>query len=142
MIQCNNIYIYIYVRESANYIDMARRLRRAGLRVRHVCAHGSRKGTNGVSTNGVTANLMLFDRGTFWVIPLTYFDLYKKCQGVPFSPVCQNSLPLQRPISVDIICPQPRLARRRAGHGPPGEGRRAGVVAPRDLADWTNTFDE
>ena len=32
----------------------------------------SRKGTNGVSTNGVTANFMFFDRGTFWV------------------PVCQN----------------------------------------------------
>ena len=28
----------------------------------------SRKGTNGVSTNGVTANLMFFDRGTFWVL--------------------------------------------------------------------------
>ena len=30
-----------------------------------------RKGTNGVSTNGVTAFLMFFDRGTFWVFPLT-----------------------------------------------------------------------
>ena len=30
-----------------------------------------RKGTNGVSTNGVTANFMLFDRGTFWVLRLT-----------------------------------------------------------------------
>ena len=37
----------------------------------------SRKGTNGVSTNGVTANLMLFDRGTFWVLPLTYVNLPK-----------------------------------------------------------------
>ena len=34
---------------------------------------GFRKGTNGVSTNGVTANFMFFDRGTFWVFPLTYF---------------------------------------------------------------------
>ena len=31
----------------------------------------SRKGTNGVSTNGVTANFVFFDRGTFWVLPLT-----------------------------------------------------------------------
>ena len=30
-----------------------------------------RKGTHGVSTNGVTANFMLFDGGTFWVLPLT-----------------------------------------------------------------------
>ena len=27
----------------------------------------SEKGTNGVSTTGVTANVMLFGRGTFWV---------------------------------------------------------------------------
>ena len=27
----------------------------------------ARKGTNGLSTNGVTANFMFFDRGTFWV---------------------------------------------------------------------------
>ena len=33
----------------------------------------NRKGTNGVSTNGVTANFMCLDRGTFWVLPLTYF---------------------------------------------------------------------
>ena len=25
-----------------------------------------RKGTNGVSTSGVTANFVFFDRGTFW----------------------------------------------------------------------------
>ena len=34
---------------------------------------GLRKWTNGVSTNGVTASLLFFDRGTFWVLPLTYF---------------------------------------------------------------------
>ena len=27
----------------------------------------AQKGTNGVSTNGVTANFISFDRGTFWV---------------------------------------------------------------------------
>ena len=27
----------------------------------------------GVSTHGVTANFMFFDRGTFWVLPLTGF---------------------------------------------------------------------
>ena len=47
-----------------------------------------RTGTRGVSTNGVTANFIFVDRGTFWVILLTYF---------PFSPICQNSLHLQRP---------------------------------------------
>ena len=28
----------------------------------------TRKGTNGVSTNGVTANVMFVERGTFWVL--------------------------------------------------------------------------
>ena len=56
-----------------------------------------RKGTNGVSTNGVTANFMFFDRGTFRVLPVTYFLYFQKCQGVPFSPTRRNSLLLQRP---------------------------------------------
>ena len=34
-----------------------------------------RKGTKGVSTNGVTANCMFFDRGICWALPLTCFDL-------------------------------------------------------------------
>ena len=56
-----------------------------------------RKGTNGVSTNEVTANFMFFDRGTFWVLPLTYFDLPKIARAYPFSPICQNSVLLRRP---------------------------------------------
>ena len=55
-----------------------------------VSAH-TRKGTNGVSTDGVTANFTLFDGGTFGVLPLTYFYIPLKCQGVPFSSICQNS---------------------------------------------------
>ncbi len=58
---------------------------------------GIRKGTNGVSTNGVTANFMFFDRGTFWVLPLTYFYLPKSARAYLFYPICQNSLLLQRP---------------------------------------------
>ena len=44
---------------------------------------------------------ILFGRGTFWVLPLTYLFLSPKCQGEHFFP----------------ICPQPRLAWR--GRGPP-----------------------
>ena len=33
-----------------------------------------RKGTNGVSTKGVAASFVFFDRGTFWVLRLTYFQ--------------------------------------------------------------------
>ena len=40
-----------------------------------------RKGTNGVSTNGVTAIFMFFDRGTFWVLPLPYFYLPKSARA-------------------------------------------------------------
>ena len=45
-----------------------------------------RKGTNGFSTNGVTANLFLFEGGTFWVLPLTYFCLPQKVPGCTFFP--------------------------------------------------------
>ena len=52
-----------------------------------------RKGTNGVSTNGVTANLsFLFDRGTSWDTPVNLLSSSQKCQGVPFSPICRKSL--------------------------------------------------
>ena len=52
--------------------------------------------TNSVSTNGVAADIMLFYRGAFWVLPLIYIYIYmyidipKKCQGIPFSLICQN----------------------------------------------------
>ena len=39
-----------------------------------------RKGTNGVSANGVTANFMFFDGGTFWVPPLTSFYVPKSAR--------------------------------------------------------------
>ena len=41
----------------------------------------SEKGQNGVSTNGVTANSMFFDGGTFWVSPLTYFYIPKNARA-------------------------------------------------------------
>ena len=56
-----------------------------------------RKGTNGVSTNGVTAIFVLFDRGNFLGTPVDLLLSSHTCQGVPFSPICQNSLLLQRP---------------------------------------------
>ena len=49
-----------------------------------------------------------FDGGTFWALPLTCFCLPKTARGVPFSPICRNSLLFcSGPISVDPICPQP-----------------------------------
>ena len=53
------------------------------------------KVTNGVSTNGVTANVVFFDRVTFRVLPLTYFYLPKSDRAYLF-PKCQYSLLLQR----------------------------------------------
>ena len=53
---------------------------------------------NGVSTKGVTVIVMYFDRGTFRVLPLTYFDLPR---SVKSHHLCSG------PISVEPICPQP-----------------------------------
>ena len=44
----------------------------------------TRKGTNGVSINGVTANFMFFDRGTFRILPLIYVYIPKSARGYPF----------------------------------------------------------
>ena len=44
----------------------------------------TRKGTNWVSTNGATANSVFFDRGTVWVLPLTYFYIPKSARAYLF----------------------------------------------------------
>ena len=67
----------------------------------------TRKGTNGVSTNGVTANLMFFDRGTFWVLPLTYFYIPKSARAYLFPQSVKIDYFCSGPISVDPVCPQP-----------------------------------
>ena len=46
--------------------------------------HAFHKGTNWVSTNGVTASFMLFDRRTFWVLLLTYLYLPKSARAYLF----------------------------------------------------------
>ena len=43
-----------------------------------------RKGTNRVCTNGVSSDAMFFDRGTCWVLPLTYVYLPKSARAYLF----------------------------------------------------------
>ena len=73
-----------------------------------------RKGTNGVSTNGVTANFMFFDRGTFWVLPLTYFYLPKSARAYLFPQSVKIHCFCSGPVSVDPIftLPQKGYAKR------------------------------
>ena len=49
------------------------------------------KGTNGVSTNGVTANFVFFGRDLLG-IPASLLLFAQKCQGGPLSPICQNPI--------------------------------------------------
>ena len=57
-----------------------------------------RKGTNGVSTNGVTAiSFYVFWQRDLLGTPADLLLSARKCQGVPFSTICRNSLLLQRP---------------------------------------------
>ena len=75
---------------------------------RSLARTGPRKGTNGVSTNGVTAILsMFFDRGIFWVLPLSYFYLPKSDRAYLFPQSVKIHYFCSGPISVDPICPQP-----------------------------------
>ena len=67
----------------------------------------TRKGTNGVSTIGVTPNFIFFDRGTFWVLPLTYFYIPKSARAYLFYTIYQNHYFCSGLISVDPTCPQP-----------------------------------
>ena len=91
---------------------------------------GVRKGTNGVSTNGVTANFMFLDRGTFWVLPLTYFYLPKSARANLFPQPVKIHYLFSGPIGADPICPRPRRAAEvlpaRGGRRAAAERRRRG----------------
>ena len=54
-------------------------------------ANKARRGTTGVSTDGVAANFVFFDRGIFWVLPLTYFYISQSARAYLFPPICQIS---------------------------------------------------
>ena len=88
---------------------------------------GVRKGTNGVSANGVTANFMLFDRGTFWVLSLTCFCLPKSARAYLFPQSVKVHYFCGGPISADPICPQPRRGHRH-------RQRRGAVLPQRGVA--------
>ena len=66
-----------------------------------------RKGTDGVSTNGVTAKFRFFDGRTFWVTLLNYFYLPKSARAYLFPQSVKINNFCSGPISVDPICPQP-----------------------------------
>ena len=70
-----------------------------------------RNGTNGVSTNGVTANFMLFLTEGLFGHPVNLLLSPQKCQGIPLFPQSVKVRYLcSGPISVDPICPQPSAA--------------------------------
>ena len=71
---------------------------------------GARKGTTGVSTNGVTANFIFLGRGTFWVLPLTYFYLPNRARAYLFPRSVKIRYFCSGPITADPICPQPITA--------------------------------
>ena len=65
-----------------------------------------RKGTNGVSTNGVTAKFMFFDRD-FWGTPVDLLYLPKSARAYIFPQSVRIHYFCSGPSSVDPICPQP-----------------------------------
>ena len=96
----------------------------------------TRKGTSGVSTNGVTAKSMFFDRGTFWVLPLTRFYFPKSARAYLFPRSVELHDFCSGPMSADPICPQPKLVMTRSlptPSAPRGPGCPGGAL-PRDAA--------
>ena len=59
-----------------------------------------RKGTIRVSTNGVAADFISFDRGTFWVLPLIYFNFPKSARAYLFPQSVKTLTFCSGPISV------------------------------------------
>ena len=94
---CMCIYIYIYT-----YIFVF------GVLVEPTpSTQTARKGTNGVSTNGVAANFMVFDRGAFLGTPVNLLLYSQKFQGVTFFPNLSKVITFAvAPLVFDPICPQ------------------------------------
>ena len=97
------------------------------------CAN--RKGTNRVSTKGLTTNFMFLDRGTFWVSICRNLsisvNIYRNLTSLrTFFPNLKIHYFCNDTISVDPICPQPSQAQTAFPHvkeGIIGLGRRNGT---------------
>ena len=76
----------------------------------YIYIYNVRRGTDGVSTHGVTARFIVFDRGTFWVLRLTYCYIPKSARSYLFPQSVKIHSFCSGPISVDSICPQPGSA--------------------------------
>ena len=96
-----------------------------------------RKGTNGVSTNGVTATFKFFDRGTFRVLPLTYVYLPRSARAYLFPESVKNCCFRSGPISVDPICPQPKIVQGFIFLGGWQEDVRCSWLAPVFVRVWS-----
>ena len=118
-----HIYIYIYIYIYNNIAKAEADAEELAGEIEEL--EGARKGTNGVSTIGVTANLMFSDRGTFWVLPLTYFYPPGNARAYLFPQSVKIHYFCSGPVSVDPTCPQPRRHRGQR------EGGRRGDQDPR-----------
>ena len=82
----------------------------------HIIPCKNRKGTNGPMGSELMASpqiLSFFDRGTFWVLPLTYTYLPKSARAYLFPQSARIHYFCSGPLSVDPICPQANKAARR-----------------------------
>ena len=109
---CTYIYIYIYI-----YSQQHNKRGVAPRRLPDEARSGARRGTTRVSTNGVSANYILFDRD-FWVLPLAYFYLSQSARAYLFPQSVKNHYFGSGPVGVDPICPQPRRTADRSGSPP------------------------
>ena len=101
-----SLYIYIYI-----YIYICNIFPPAALSVPRGAQASDRKGTDGVSTNGVTANLVFFDRGTFRGLPLTYLYIPRRARAYLFPKSDKIVYLCSGPIGFDPMRPQPTCAR-------------------------------
>ena len=83
---------------------------------RRIGAKDVGKGQMGSALMGSLQMSCFFDRGTFWVPPLTYFHLPKSARAYLFPQSVKTHYFCSGPISVDPICPQPKIAHQNSQH--------------------------
>ena len=100
-----------------------------------------RRGTNGVSANGVSANCHFLDRDLLGTPVNVLLFLYsQKYQGVPFSSICHEFHYFRSgPISADPICRQPNFSHP---HPLPREPPRTSADLPAARTPSTSSYRE
>ena len=107
MYVCVYIYIYIHISAGSEQVHGGLHSEPRAEPRHHVPPGDLGKGQMGSALLGSLRIYCFFDRGTFWVLPLTYLYSAKRARAYLFPQSVEIRYFCSGPVSVDPVCPQP-----------------------------------